>query len=109
MVKEVWDYLKKSFGAPSIGSAYAELSKLLSTTIPTGSHPAPVITKMLSHFMYLKDAGFDFIRKITLLYSIATQVPSHLEAQSQYDASGTCSAALSSCRCVTVATDTLIS
>jgi len=59
-VKEVWDYLKKSFGAPSIGSAYAELSKLLSTTIPAGSHPAPAITKMLSHFTYLKDAGFDF-------------------------------------------------
>jgi len=59
-VKEVWDYLKKSFGTPSIGSAYAELSKLLSTTIPAGSHPAPVITKMLSHFTYLKDAGFDF-------------------------------------------------
>jgi len=59
-VKEVWDYLKKSFGAPSIGSAYAELSKLLSMTIPTGSHPAPAITKMLSHFTYLKDAGFDF-------------------------------------------------
>jgi len=59
-VKEVWDYLRKSFGAPSIGSAYAELSKLLSTTIPAGSHPAPTITKMLSHFTYLKDAGFDF-------------------------------------------------
>jgi len=58
--KEVWDYLKKSFGAPSIGSAYAELSKLLSTTIPAGSHPAPAITKMLSHFTYLKDAGFNF-------------------------------------------------
>jgi len=60
MVKEVWDYLKKSFGTPSIGSAYAELSKLLSTTIPAGSHPAPTITKMMSHFMYLKDAGSDF-------------------------------------------------
>jgi len=57
---QVWDYLKKSFSAPSISSAYAELSKLLSTTIPAGSHPAPVITKMLSHFTYLKDAGFDF-------------------------------------------------
>ena len=59
-VKDVWDYLKKSFGAPSISSAYTELSKLLSTTIPAGSHPAPAITKMLSHFTYLKDAGFDF-------------------------------------------------
>ena len=27
--------------------------------IPT-SHPAPTITKMLSHFAYLKDAGFKF-------------------------------------------------
>jgi len=48
-VKEVWDHLKKNFGAPSIGSAYAELSKLLATTIPAGSHPALAITKVLSH------------------------------------------------------------
>jgi len=60
MVKEVWDHLKKNFGTPSISSAYAELSKLLATTIPAGSHPAPAITKVLSHFTYLKDAGFEF-------------------------------------------------
>jgi len=59
-VKDVWDYLKKSFGAPSISSTYTELSKLLLTTIPAGSHPAPTITKMLSHFTYLKNTGFDF-------------------------------------------------
>ena len=28
-IKEVWDYLKKNFSAPSISSAYTELSKLL--------------------------------------------------------------------------------
>ena len=47
-------------GSPSIGNAYAELSKLLNTTIPAGQHPAPAITKIQSHFAYLKDAGFDF-------------------------------------------------
>jgi len=57
---EVWDHLKKNFSAPSIGSAYAELSKLLATTIPTGSHPTLAITKVLSHFAYLKDTGFKF-------------------------------------------------
>jgi len=57
--KEVWDNLK-NFSTPDIGSTYAKLSCLLSTTIPAGSHPTPAITKMLSHFMYLKDAGFDF-------------------------------------------------
>ena len=59
-IKEVWDHLKEDYGAPSISSAYVELSCLLTTTIPTGLHPAPTITKMLSHFMYLKDAGFEF-------------------------------------------------
>ena len=59
-VKEVWDHLKENYGAPSIGSAYAELSRLLTTTIPASSHPAPAITKMLSHFTYLKDTGFEF-------------------------------------------------
>jgi len=52
--------LRECLVAPSIGSAYAELSKLLLTSIPAGSHPAPAITKMLSHFIYLKDTGFDF-------------------------------------------------
>ena len=59
-VKEVWDHLKDNYGLPSISSAYAELNCLLTTTIPAGSHPAPTITKMLSNFTYLKDAGFDF-------------------------------------------------
>ncbi|KIM50089.1 hypothetical protein SCLCIDRAFT_47455, partial [Scleroderma citrinum Foug A] len=58
MVKEVWDHLKENYGTPSIGSAYTELSRLLTMTIPAGSHPAPAITKMLSHFAYLKDASF---------------------------------------------------
>jgi len=29
-------------------------------TIPAGSHPTPTITTLLSHFTYLKDAGFNF-------------------------------------------------
>ena len=53
-VKEVWDHLKENYGTSSIGNAYTELSWLLSTTIPAGSHPTPAITKMLSHFSYLK-------------------------------------------------------
>jgi len=81
-VKEVWDYLKKSFGAPSIGSAYAELSKLLSTTIPAGSHPAPAITKMLSHFTYLKDAGFDFPAPVQTMI-ILCKLPPTMEVIAQ--------------------------
>jgi len=82
MVKEVWDYLKKSFGAPSIGSAYTELSKLLSTTIPAGSHPAPAITKMLSHFTYLKDAGFDFPAPVQTMI-ILCKLPPTMEVVAQ--------------------------
>ena len=59
-VKEVWDHLEENYGAPSSSSAYAKLSCLLMMTIPTGSHPIPMIIKMLSHFAYLKDAGFKF-------------------------------------------------
>jgi len=81
-VKEVWDYLKKSFSAPSIGSAYAELSKLLLTTIPTGSHPAPAITKMLSHFTYLKDAGFDFPAPVQTMI-ILCKLPPTMEVIAQ--------------------------
>jgi len=82
MVKDVWDYLKKSFGAPSIGSAYAELSKLLSTTIPAGSHPALAITKMLSHFTYLKDTGFDFPAPVQTMI-ILCKLPPTMEVVAQ--------------------------
>jgi len=81
-VKEVWDYLKKSFGTPSIGSAYAELSKLLSTTIPASSHPAPTITKMLSHFTYLKDAGFNFPAPVKTMI-ILCKLPPTMEVVAQ--------------------------
>ena len=40
--KEIWDLLKDSYGQPSVGSAHTELKKLLATTIPLNSHPAPI-------------------------------------------------------------------
>ena len=81
-VKDVWDHLKKNFGAPSIGSAYAELSKLLATTIPAGSHPAPAITKVLSHFAYLKDAGFEFPAPVQAMI-ILCKLPPTMEVVAQ--------------------------
>ena len=81
-VKEVWDHLKENYGAPSISSTYAELSQLLTTTIPTGSHPAPAITKMLSHFTYLKDTGFKFPANVQAMI-ILCKLPSTMEVVAQ--------------------------
>ncbi|KIM66675.1 hypothetical protein SCLCIDRAFT_54075, partial [Scleroderma citrinum Foug A] len=81
-VKEVWDHLKENYGAPSIGSAYAELSRLLTTTIPAGSHPAPAIMKMLSHFVYLKDAGFEFPANVQAMI-ILCKLPPTMEVVAQ--------------------------
>ena len=82
MVKEVWEHLKENYGTPSIGSAYAELSCLLSTTIPTGSHPTPAITKMLSHFAYLKDTGFEFPANMQAMI-ILCKLPPTMEVVAQ--------------------------
>ena len=41
--KQIWDLLKKSYSQPSVGSAHTELKKLLATTIPLNSHPAPAL------------------------------------------------------------------
>ncbi|KIM61335.1 hypothetical protein SCLCIDRAFT_25962 [Scleroderma citrinum Foug A] len=68
-VKEVWDHLKENYGTPSISSAYAKLSWLLTMSIPAGSHPTPAITKMLSHFTYLKDTSFKFPTNVQTLPS----------------------------------------
>ena len=82
MVKEVWDHLKENYSAPSIGNAYAELSWLLSMTIPAGLHPAPAITKMLSHFAYLKDAGFEFPANVQVMV-ILCKLPPTMEVVAQ--------------------------
>ena len=81
-VKEVWDHLKENYSAPSIGSAYAKLSWLLTTTIPAGLHPAPAITKMLSHFTYLKDAGFEFPANMQVMI-ILCKLPPTMEVVAQ--------------------------
>ena len=81
-VKEVWEHLKENYGTPSIRNAYAKLSQLLSMTIPTGSHPAPAITKMLSHFTYLKDAGFEFPANVQVMI-ILCKLPPTMEVVAQ--------------------------
>ena len=82
MVKEVWDHLKENYGAPSIGNAYTELIRLLSTMIPTGSHPAPTIMKMLSHFAYLKDVSFEFPANVQAMV-ILCKLPPTMEVVAQ--------------------------
>ena len=81
MVKEVWDHLKENYSVPSISSAYTELSRPLSTTISGDSHPAPTITKMLSHFAYLKNAGFQFpapVQAMIILCKLSQTSPSEI-------------------------------
>ena len=52
------------------------------TTIPAGSHPAPAITKMLSHFAYLKDAGFEFPANVQAMI-ILCKLPPTMEVVAQ--------------------------
>ena len=80
--KEVWNHLKEHFGSLLIGNAYAELSKLLNTTIPAGQHPAPAITKFQSHFAYLKDTGFDFSAPVQAMI-ILCKLPPTMEVVAQ--------------------------
>ncbi|KIM59847.1 hypothetical protein SCLCIDRAFT_49633, partial [Scleroderma citrinum Foug A] len=82
MVKEVWEHLRENYGTPSIRNAYAKLSHLLSTTIPASSHPAPMITKMLSHFTYLKDTGFEFPANMQAMV-ILCKLPPTMEVVAQ--------------------------
>ena len=75
-VKEVWDHLKDNYGSPSIGSTYAKLNQLLTTTsLLAPILPTPMITKMLSHFMYLKDAGFDFPAPVQVMIILCKLPP----------------------------------
>ena len=47
-----------------------------------GLHPAPAITKMLSHFAYLKDAGFEFPANVQAMI-ILCKLPPTMEVVAQ--------------------------
>ena len=51
-------------------------------TIPAGSHPTPAITKMLSHFAYLKDASFEFPANVQAMF-ILCKLPPTMEVVAQ--------------------------
>ncbi|KIM62386.1 hypothetical protein SCLCIDRAFT_38235, partial [Scleroderma citrinum Foug A] len=55
---------------------------LLTTTIPASSHPTPAITKMLSHFAYLKDASFEFPANVQAMI-ILCKLPPTMEVVAQ--------------------------
>ena len=74
--KEIWDLLKDSYGQPSVGSAHTELKKLLSTTIPTNSHPAPALRSIAANFAYLKEAGFEISLPMQTMILVAKLPPS---------------------------------
>jgi gag-polypeptide of LTR copia-type len=81
-IKDIWDHLKANYSQASIGAAYSELSRLLSTSIPSGTHPAPAITKILSHFTYLKDAGFDIPAPVQAMI-VLCKLPPTMEVVAQ--------------------------
>ena len=74
--KEIWDLLKDSYGQPSVGSAHTELKKLLLTTIPSNSHPAPALQSIAANFTYLKEAGFKISLPVQTMILVAKLPPS---------------------------------
>ena len=74
--KQIWDLLKNSYGQPSVGSAHTELKKLLATTIPSNSHPAPALRLIAANFAYLKEAGFEISLPMQTMILVAKLPPS---------------------------------
>ena len=80
--KQIWDLLKKSYGQLSVGSAHTELKKLLATTIPSNSHPAPALQSITANFAYLKEAGFEISLPMQTMILVA-KLPSSMEVVAQ--------------------------
>ena len=80
--KQIWDLLKELYGQPSMGSAHTELKKLLATTIPTNSHPAPALRSIAANFAYLKEARFEISLPMQTMILVA-KLPSSMEVVAQ--------------------------
>ena len=74
--KTLWDELKKKFGQPGISSAFLKFKGAMNVTIPDKQDPSPALSKIMSHFIRLKEIGFEIPDNVQVMMLIAKAPPS---------------------------------
>ncbi|PIL24582.1 hypothetical protein GSI_12466 [Ganoderma sinense ZZ0214-1] len=71
--KQVWDYLKDTYGKPGIPVVYQDFHAALGISIPSDSNPIPAMDKLRAHFQTSRPITMDPIIQVYTSGLTATQ------------------------------------
>ena len=75
---DLWEILKKKYGAPGMTKAFVEFKAIMDTVIPNGVDPSPALDKIMSHHARLTNMDWDIPKKI-LAMMLLSKAPSSME------------------------------
>ena len=75
---DLWEILKKKYGAPGMTKAFVEFKAIMDTMIPNGVDPSPALDKIMSHYAHLTNMDWDIPKKI-LAMILLSKAPSSME------------------------------
>ena len=75
-MKTLWDKLKSKFGQPGISTAFLKFKGAMNTSIPDKQDPSPALSKIMSHFIRLKEIGFEIPENVQVMMLLAKAPPS---------------------------------
>ncbi|PIL33227.1 hypothetical protein GSI_04677 [Ganoderma sinense ZZ0214-1] len=85
--KQVWDYLKDTYGKPGIPVVYQDFRAAMGISIPSDSNPIPAMDKLRTHFQTLETNQFTVAEHIKGMI-LLSKLPSAIDPIIQVYTSG---------------------
>ncbi|PIL35012.1 hypothetical protein GSI_02799 [Ganoderma sinense ZZ0214-1] len=85
--KQVWDYLKDTYGKPGIPVVYQDFRAAMGISIPSDSNPIPAMDKLRAHFQTLETNQFTVAEHIKGMI-LLSKLPSAMDPIIQVYTSG---------------------
>ncbi|PIL28157.1 transporter [Ganoderma sinense ZZ0214-1] len=85
--KQVWDYLKDTYGKPGIPVVYQDFCAAMGISIPSDSNPIPAMDKLRAHFQTLETNQFTVAEHIKGMI-LLSKLPSAMDPIIQVYTSG---------------------
>ena len=74
----LWNTLKTKYSNPGVSRAFIKFKAMMDMKIPDNQDPYPSVDKILTHFMRLKEIGFEISEKIQVMMFLV-KMPSTME------------------------------
>jgi len=78
----LWNALSEKYGKPGLPKAFLEFKGAMETHIPNNTNPSQALDKLLTHFIRLKEIGFELPNNVQVMM-LLTKAPPSMEVVTQ--------------------------